>query len=79
MAGRTTFIIAHRIGSVMSADQILVLDKGRIVQCGTHPELLAQPGFYRRIYELQARVESELEQEIAEAGCVRREEGKRKT
>jgi ATP-binding cassette subfamily B protein len=65
MAGRTTFIIAHRIGSVMNADQILVLDKGRIVQRGSHQELLAQPGFYHRIYDLQARIESELEQEIA--------------
>jgi ATP-binding cassette subfamily B protein len=65
MEGRTTFIIAHRIGSVMNADLILVLDKGRIVQRGSHQELLAQPGFYRRIYDLQARIESELEEEIA--------------
>jgi ATP-binding cassette, subfamily B, bacterial len=65
MAGRTTFIIAHRIGSVMNADQILVLDKGRIVQIGSHRELLAQPGFYRQIYDLQVRIESELEREIA--------------
>jgi ATP-binding cassette subfamily B protein len=70
MAGRTTFIIAHRIGSVMKADQILVLDKGRIVQRGSHQELLAQPGFYRRIYDLQARIESELEQELAVAGSA---------
>jgi ATP-binding cassette subfamily B protein len=68
MAGRTTFIIAHRVQSVMNADQILVLDKGRIVQQGTHEELLAQPGFYRQIYELQARIEDELQQELAFAG-----------
>jgi ATP-binding cassette, subfamily B, bacterial len=65
MEGRTTFIIAHRIGSVMHADQILVLDKGRIMQRGTHAELLAEPGIYRQIYDLQARIESELAQEMA--------------
>jgi ATP-binding cassette subfamily B protein len=67
MQGRTTFIIAHRIQSVMNADLILVLDKGRIVQRGTHAELMGQPGSYRQIYELQARIEEELEREIAAA------------
>jgi ABC-type transport system involved in cytochrome bd biosynthesis fused ATPase/permease subunit len=52
----------------MNADQIFVLDKGRIVQRGRHQELLAQPGFYRQIYDLQARIESELEEEIARVG-----------
>ena len=47
MEDRTTFIIAHRIQSVMNADLILVLDKGKIVQHGTHDELLAQEGMYR--------------------------------
>jgi ATP-binding cassette subfamily B protein len=65
MQGRSTFIIAHRIQSLMNADQILVLEKGRIVQRGTHDELLAQDGFYRKIYDLQARIESELEQDLA--------------
>lgn len=54
--GRTTFIIAHRIQTVMRADKILVLDKGRIIQQGNHQELLAQDGIYRRIYELQAQI-----------------------
>lgn len=63
--GRTTFIIAHRIQTVMSADMILVLDKGRIVQCGTHDELLEQPGTYRRIYELQSQIEEELQEDLA--------------
>ena len=68
MLGRTTFIIAHRIQSVMAADLILVLDQGRIVQQGTHAELLAQPGMYRRIYEIQTRIESELETELSGEG-----------
>ncbi len=59
--GRTTFIIAHRIQTVMQADKILVLDKGRIAQQGSHRELMAQEGIYRRIYELQAQVEQELD------------------
>ena len=67
MQGRTTFIIAHRIQSLMNADEILVLEKGRIVQRGTHEKLVAQAGFYRQIYDLQARVEDELAQELAEA------------
>jgi ATP-binding cassette subfamily B protein len=54
--GRTTFIIAHRIQTVMQADQILVLDKGRIVQRGNHAELVQQPGIYQQIYQLQAQL-----------------------
>jgi ATP-binding cassette subfamily B protein len=66
MHGRTTFIIAHRIQSVMDADLILVLDQGRIVQRGTHEELIDdKAGIYRRIFDMQARVEEELERELA--------------
>ncbi len=66
MPGRTTFIIAHRIQTVMRADLILVLDKGRIVQMGSHDELMAQPGStYQRIFNLQAQIEDELQQELA--------------
>jgi ATP-binding cassette subfamily B protein len=67
MQGRTTFIIAHRIQSVMIADLILVLDQGRIVQRGSHEQLLAQPGIYRQIYDLQTRLEIELEREVTSA------------
>jgi ATP-binding cassette, subfamily B, bacterial len=67
MQDRTTFIIAHRIQSVMIADQILVLDHGRIVQRGSHEELMAEPGIYRRTFDLQARIEAELEAELATA------------
>ncbi len=66
MENRTTFIIAHRIQSVMKADLILVLDKGRIVQKGRHSELVKQPGIYRDIYDLQAQIEVDLEKEISE-------------
>lgn len=64
---RTTFIIAHRIQSVMNADLILVMDKGRVIQKGKHDELLAEDGMYRKIYELQTRIDEELENEISES------------
>ena len=53
MAGRTTFIIAHRISSLRHADEIIVLDKGLIVQRGTHAELIQQKGPYRDTYNIQ--------------------------
>jgi ATP-binding cassette subfamily B protein len=64
MEGRTTFVIAHRIQSLMAADKILVLDQGRIVQSGAHDELMLEPGMYQRIYLAQTRIESELEEEL---------------
>lgn len=64
MENRTTFIIAHRIQSVMDADLILVFDKGEIVQKGTHEQLINQSGMYRQIFDIQTRIEVELEKEI---------------
>jgi ATP-binding cassette subfamily B protein len=68
MAKRTSFIIAHRIQSVMNADLILVFDHGRIVQRGTHEELMTENGIYRRTYEMQARIESEMQEELSHVG-----------
>ena len=65
MENRTTFIIAHRIQSVMSADLILVFDKGKIVQKGTHESLIGAGGMYREIFDIQTRIEVELEKELS--------------
>ena len=64
MEGRTSFIIAHRIQSVMQADLILVLEGGRVVQQGTHETLVREEGLYKTIYELQSRIEQEVEREV---------------
>ncbi|TYS70774.1 ABC transporter ATP-binding protein [Sutcliffiella horikoshii] len=53
LAGRTTFIIAHRISSLKHADEILVLEEGKVVERGTHDELVQKNGAYRRIYDIQ--------------------------
>jgi ABC-type multidrug transport system fused ATPase/permease subunit len=55
--GRTTFVIAHRLSTIQSADQILVLEAGEIVERGTHAELLARAGRYRQLYDKQYRFE----------------------
>ena len=56
--GRTTFVIAHRLSTIRSADQILVLEDGRIVEQGPHAELLSRDGLYRRLYERQYGIAS---------------------
>jgi len=57
--GRTTFVIAHRLSTIQSADQILVLENGEIVERGTHDELLAKGGRYRQLYDKQYRFEKD--------------------
>jgi ABC-type multidrug transport system fused ATPase/permease subunit len=58
--GRTTFVIAHRLSTIQSADQILVMDHGRIVERGTHAELLREGGLYRSLYERQQGLERDI-------------------
>src|ERR1035441_9256507 len=53
MQGRTTLCIAHRLSTIQRADLIVVLDHGRIVETGTHAELIQKRGVYRKLYELQ--------------------------
>jgi len=63
MAGRTTFIIAHRLSTVHNADKIIVLDKGRIVESGTHKELMANESLYHHLYTMRL-IEAESPNEV---------------
>lgn len=66
MEGRTTFVIAHRLSTVRRADMILVMDEGRIVERGTHNELLVRGGLYKEIYDLQLIDHAKFAEEIQE-------------
>jgi ATP-binding cassette subfamily B protein len=61
MKGRTAFVIAHRLSTIRSADEILVMDQGKIVEQGSHDELITRKGFYYDLYNAQ------FEEAIAEA------------
>jgi len=60
MRGRTTFVIAHRLSTIRRADQILVIERGRIVERGSHEELYSTRGRYRELYDRQHGLESNL-------------------
>ncbi len=60
MENRTTFVIAHRLSTVRKADMIIVMERGKIVESGTHEELLAKKGLYQRLYEIQFRDQEEV-------------------
>lgn len=66
MEGRTTFIIAHRIASVIDADQILVFKDGEIIQQGTHESLMKEEGFYNTVCTLQTGIEEDLSRELSD-------------
>jgi ATP-binding cassette subfamily B protein len=72
MKDRTSFVIAHRIESLVNADLILVMDKGRIIQQGTHSELVQVDGMYQQIYRIQTRIETELKEELASVATQER-------
>ena len=64
MAGRTSFVIAHRLSTIAGADKIVVIDKGRIVEQGTHEELMERSGRYQQMVELQTRPPAEETVEV---------------
>ncbi len=64
---QTTILIAHRLSSTRLADRIFVLDRGRLTQVGTHDELLAEEGPYRRLWKIQGTLEQEMERDISGA------------
>jgi subfamily B ATP-binding cassette protein MsbA len=65
MRGRTTLVIAHRLSTIRSANKIVVLDKGAIVESGTHEELLTRRGVYRKLYDLQFAEEDRVTEALA--------------
>ena len=57
--GVTTFIISHRVSTLMEADNIIVLEDGKLAEIGSHKELKAEPGLYKRIWDIQNALEAE--------------------
>ena len=71
MQGRTTFVIAQRMSSILNADQILVLRDGKIIQRGTHQTLLAEGGLYEEIYRLQLQEQERVRREAIISGVIK--------
>jgi ABC-type multidrug transport system fused ATPase/permease subunit len=70
---KTTIVIAHRITSVQDCDRIIVLDKGRVIEEGTHEELIENNGFYKKIFDIQVSIEDEINSDIMKTSKVKRE------
>jgi ATP-binding cassette subfamily B protein len=68
MHGRTTFVIAQRLSTIRRADLIVVMDRGRVVQRGTHAQLLQEAGLYRQVYELQFRDQERFQEQVEAVG-----------
>lgn len=66
----STIVIAHRVTSVQECSRIIVLDKGKVIEQGTHEELIELGGFYRKIYDIQVSIEDEISRDIGEAGGI---------
>jgi len=64
----TTLVIAHRLSTLMQADKIIVLEHGRVVQSGSHEQLLAEQGLYGRLWRIQSSLEEDLREEFQANG-----------
>ena len=69
----TTLIVAHRLSSVRNADRIVVLEEGRISQIGSHDELAATPGLYRRLCEIQGQLDTSIRDDLERVAGAARE------